>query len=128
MKRMIFLSLTVLFAFVLFTGCDNKNAAENSTALIESVYPVDCLVSLHTEKQSKYLSKNADKLPFGINGKKEQSYPEAVELSRKYGEDEESEFVVSISKNADMTNSKIYITVERCQFTILNLQRIIIGL
>ncbi len=121
MKKMLSFLLPVLLAFTLFTGCDNKNVAENSDTLIEAVYPVDCLVSLHTEKQSKYLLKNAAKLPFGINGKKEQSYPEAVELSWMYGEDEVTEFVVSISKNGDMTNSKTYTTVER-KLSLYNLE------
>jgi len=46
MKKMLSFLLPVLLAFTLFTGCDNKNVAENSDTLIEAVYPVDCLVSL----------------------------------------------------------------------------------
>ncbi len=121
MKKLLSFLLPVLLAFTLFTGCNNKNTTESSTALIEAVYPVDCLVSLHTEMQSKYLLKNADRLPFGINGKKEESYPEAVELSWMYGEDEVAEFVVSISKNEDMTNSKTYTTAER-KLSLYNLE------
>ena len=79
MKKTLILLMSVIMIITLFTGCDaEKNKADNSqtdASAINAVYPVDCTISLLNEKQAKYLQKDAGKLPFGVNGKKELSRP-----------------------------------------------------
>lgn len=64
MKRTLILLITAILTVTLFTCCDaEKNKTDNSqtdASAINTVYPVDCTVSLLNEKQAKYLKKDAD--------------------------------------------------------------------
>lgn len=118
-KKTSILLLSVILVFSLFAGCDGKQAVQSAES-IQAIYPVDCSVSLHTEKQDKYFTKKADKLPFGINGKKENSRPEAVQLRWEYGV-QETEFTVSLSKSENMQQSVTY-TVTGQELALYNLE------
>ena len=125
MKKALILLMSVLLAISLFASCGKEtNKTDNSqtdTTVINAVYPVDCTVNLHNEKQAKYLQKDADKLPFGVNGKKELSRPEAVEFGWTPYKNNVEEFVVSISKNEDMSDSVTY-TADTNSLTVYNLE------
>lgn len=125
MKKTLILLMSVIMIITLFTGCyAEKNKADNSqtdASAINAVYPVDCTVRLLNEKQAKYLKKDADSLPFGVNGKKELSRPEAVEFSWTYSGNDIDKFVLSISKNEDMSNSVTY-TSDENSLSVYNLE------
>lgn len=125
MKRTLVFLMSVVMIITLFTGCDaEKNKVNNpqmGTSAINTVYPVDCTVRLLNEKQAKYLKKDADSLPFGVNGKKELSRPEAVEFSWTYSGNDIDKFVLSISKNEDMSNSVTY-TSDENSLSVYNLE------
>ncbi len=125
MKRTIILLIAAILTIALLTGCNaEKNKADNSQTdayAINTVYPVDCTVSLLNEKQAKYLKKDADRLPFGVKGKKELSRPEAVEFSWTHSGNDIDEFVLSISKNEDMSNAVTY-TSDENSLSVYNLE------
>jgi hypothetical protein len=119
MKKVISILLSVVFIFTIFSGCSQNNSSEveisdvaSSSAIsqvIEVVSPQDPIVSFHTEKQDDYLSGDFSSLPSGINGKKEKSRPEPVQLQWEYdGEQASQEYVVNISENQDMSSSVTY--------------------
>ena len=125
MKRTIILLIAAILTIALLTGCNaEKNKADNSqtdASAIKTVYPVDCTVSLLNEKQAKYLKKDADRLPIGVKGKKELSRPEAVEFSWTHSGNDINEFVLSISKNEDMSNAVTY-TSDENSLSVYNLE------
>lgn len=125
MKKIIILLMSLVLTISLFTSCDTeKNNVDDSqmdTSVINAIYPVDCAVSLHNEKQTKYLKKDAGKLPFGVNGKKELSRPEPIEFSWTPYKNNVDEFIISISKNEDMSDSVTY-TANENSLSVYNLE------
>ena len=125
MKRTIILLIAAILTIALLTGCNaEKNKSDNSqtdASAIKTVYPVDCTVSLLNEKQAKYLKKDADRLPIGVKGKKELSRPEAVEFSWTHSGNDINQFVLSISKNEDMSNAVTY-TSDENSLSVYNLE------
>lgn len=125
MKKLISIMLSLLLIISAFTGC-GINSKKNLVAtndIITNIYPADCEVSIHTKKQARYLNNSYDKLPIGVKGKKEQSHPQAVEFQWEYtGEkSENTEFVLNISENKDMSNPMTYTTTEK-NFSVYNLK------
>ena len=75
------------------------------------MYPVDITVDFHTKKQATYLEKPYSSIPISVNGKKEQSRPDAVEFSWAFDEGQEYpqiEYILSISENEDMSDAVSY--------------------
>lgn len=111
MKKLLSILLSLLFIISIFTSCgaEKKNLVETDD-IITNIYPANCEVSIHTEKQAKYLENSFDKLPLGVKGKKELSYPEAIEFEWKYNgnKTENTEYILNISENADMSNPITY--------------------
>ena len=118
MKKIISILLSIIFIVAIFTSCgvgDNKkNLVATNNDIITNLYPVDCEVSIHTDKQSKYLESDYDKLPLGVKGKKEQSYPNAIVFEWDYiaEKGEETEYILAISESEDMSNPLLYATIE----------------
>lgn len=118
MKKLTAVILSMVMIITVFAGCNaaqnNENQNTNSTVSsssqeIRTVYPVDTTVDIHTKKQSSYLTKSGLSTIFYSNGKKENSRPEAVEF--KWDSDtlsENTEYIVDISENEDMTDSISY--------------------
>ncbi len=118
MKKLISVLLPILFVISIFTSCDintDKKSFVATDDIITNIYPVDCEVSIHTEKQKKYLSKDYDSLPFGVKGKKELSRPEAIEFHWEYNGEktDNTEYILNISENKDMSNPITYTTIEQ---------------
>ena len=111
MKKSLSILLSLLFIIFIFTSCGakNKNLVKTDD-IITNIYPANCEVSIHTEKQTKYLENSFDKLPLGVKGKKELSYPKAIEFQWVYNGDktEKTEYILNISENADMLNPITY--------------------
>lgn len=116
MKKILSILLSIVLIALTFTSCDIKTAKKELLAtnndIITNLYPVDCEVSIHTDKQAKYLESDYDKLPLGVKGKKEQSHPEAVAFQWEYVAEngEENEYVLTISENKDMSNPMTFTT------------------
>ncbi len=114
--------LLIVICIVNLVGCSIGN---NQPALSETggFYPVECVVDLHSEKQNKYLKGNCEKVPFGVKGEKELSYPEAVKFSWLKADniDDKTEYTVSISKSEDMKNAQTYSTTEN-SLSVYNLE------
>ncbi|MBO5332870.1 MAG: tyrosine-protein phosphatase [Clostridia bacterium] len=111
MKKSLSILLSLVLIVSIFTSCgsENKTLVETND-IITNIYPVNCEVTIHTEKQTKYLENSFDKLPLGVKGKKELSYPQAVEFQWTYNGNmtEDTKYVLSISENKDMSNAKTY--------------------
>ncbi len=126
MKRTLSLLLSLLFIVSIFTSCgvntENKNLIATDD-IITNIYPADCEVSIHTEKQAKYLEKDYDSLPLGVKGKKELSRPNAVEFQWEYSGEktDNTEYILNISENKDMSNPITY-TVTTDSASIYNLK------
>ena len=57
MKKTLILLMSVMLIISLFTSCGTRKSNDSShtdTSVINTIYPVDCTVSLHNKKQSKY--------------------------------------------------------------------------
>ena len=125
MKKLISIILSLLFIISAFTGCriNPKKNLVTTNDIITNIYPADCEALIHTKKQARYLNNSYDKLPIGVKGKKEQSHPQAVEFQWEYtGEkSENTEFVLNISENNDMSNPMTYTTTEK-NFSVYNLK------
>ncbi len=118
MKKFLSILLSVVFIVSIFTSCnigtDEKDLVETNNDIITNLYPVDCEVSIHTDKQAKYLQSDYDKLPLGIKGEKELSRPEAIEFQWEYSGEklDNTEYILNISENKDMSNPITYTTTE----------------
>ncbi len=111
MKKTLSILLSVVLIISIFTSCGiEKKTLVETNDIITNIYPANCEVAIHTEKQTKYLENSFDKLPLGVKGKKELSYPQAVEFQWTYNGDktEETKYILSISENKDMSNAKTY--------------------
>ena len=112
-------SLSILLSFVLiisiFTSCGvEKKKLLETNDIITNIYPANCEVTIHTEKQEKYLENSFDKLPIGVKGKKELSYPQAIEFEWSYNgnKTDNTGYILNISENKDMSNALTYTTTE----------------
>lgn len=118
MKKTLAILLSIIFIMSIFTACgintNKKELLSTNNDIITNVYPANCEVSIHTDKQAKYLESNYDKLPLGVKGKKEQSHPKAITFEWDYvaKKGEETEYILTISENADMSNPMTHITTE----------------
>ena len=114
MKRILSILLSVILVISIFTSCNvsEKKTLIETDDIITNIYPADCEVSIHTDKQEKYLASDYDALPMGVKGKKELSYPEAIEFQWSYNGDktENNEYILNISEHKDMSNAITYIT------------------
>lgn len=110
MKKSLSILILILFIMSIFTACgintNKKDLLSTNNDIITNVYPANCEVSIHTDKQAKYLDSDYDKLPFGVKGEKEQSHPNAITFEWDYvaEKSEETEYILTISENADMSN------------------------
>lgn len=116
MKKILSIILSIVFIVSMFTSCnigtDKKDLVVTNNDIITNLYPVDCEVSIHTDKQVKYLESDYDKLPLGVKGEKEQSHPKAVTFEWDYvaDKDEDTEYILNISENKDMSNPMTFTT------------------
>ncbi len=111
MKKSLSIILALLFIVSVFTSCGaEKKTLVETDDIITNIYPANCEVSIHTDKQAKYLKNVYDKLPMGVKGKKELSYPQAVEFQWSYNgnKTENTEYILNISENEDMSNPITY--------------------
>ncbi len=109
MKKIISLLLSILLVMSVFTSCGTNTKKQKFTTtndIITNIYPVNCEVSIHTKKQTKYLNNDYDKLPLGVKGKKELSHPQAVTFEWEYiaQKGENDKYVLKISEKKDMSN------------------------
>lgn len=109
MKKILSILLSIVFIVSAFTSCSvdtNKKELLTTNDIITNLYPANCEVSIHTDKQVKYLESDYDKLPLGVKGKKEQSHPNAITFEWDYVAEkgEETEYILTISENIDMSN------------------------
>lgn len=115
MKKTLSVLLSVLLILSVFSGCGvtSQNDPKTVGEVIDVVYPYDQTVTLHTEKQERYLKGNYKGLIIST-GKKELSRPEAVTFSWKYnGEPAENvQYTLKISEHADMTDCTTYTTTD----------------
>ena len=127
MKRIFAVLLSIIFIVSMFTSCNiganKKDLLETNNDIITNVYPANCEVQIHTDKQEKYLASDYDKLPLGVKGKKEQSHPEAITFQWEYVAEkgEETEYVLTISENKDMSDSVTF-TSETESISVYNLK------
>ncbi len=118
MKKFLSILFSIVFIVSIFTSCnigtDKKDLVVTNNDIITNIYPVDCEVSIHTDKQAKYLEKDYDKLPLGVKGKKELSRPKAIEFQWEYSgeKSDNTEYILNISENKDMSNPTTYTTTE----------------
>lgn len=118
MKKALSVLLSIIFIVSVFTSCggdiNKKELLSTNNDIITNVYPANCEVSIHTDKQTKYLNNSYDKLPLGVKGEKEQSHPNAITFEWDYvaEKSDANEYVLAISENADMSNAIIYKTTE----------------
>ena len=73
MKKILSILLSIVFIVSAFTSCSvdtNKKELLTTNDIITNLYPANCEVSIHTDKQVKYLESDYDKLPLGVKGKK----------------------------------------------------------
>ena len=119
MKKILSIIISLLLIFSIFSGCDsdiNNQSVDDTnlstqSAIISAVYPVDCQVVLHNEKQVKYLENDFDSLPVGVKGKKELSRPQPVQFTWSYnGDNQNNQYTLCISESADMSDSVMYST------------------
>lgn len=126
MKKLLSILLSILFITSIFTSCksnDKNNNLVETDDIITKIYPVNCEVSIHTDKQAKYLESDYDKLPFGVKGEKESSHPKAIEFQWVYNEEktDKTEYILNISENEDMSTPLTYITSSET-FSVFNLK------
>lgn len=119
MKKSINILLSLLLVISIFSGCstsqyeDNKNTStvtENS--IIEAVYPINDTIDLHTKKQASFMSTSSLSTAFYANGKSDKSRPDPIEFEWVYNgtQSSDTEYIVHISENKDMTNAVSYTT------------------
>lgn len=118
-------SCSVLLVLVLlaglFAGCTQAQPAAQADAVLFAVSPVEETVDLHTFGQKTFLSGPNALLSLYAGGQKEKSRPLAVEFSWTYAGDAKDGFTLSLSENADMTDSVTYTTNET-QLSVYNLK------
>lgn len=113
-RKILSLLLSAVVIFTAISGCSKDESKP-------SIYPMDTVVSLHTEKQSYYLNKsNPSKNLLSVTGKKELSVPKPVEFSWDIPA-EGSPYTLLISESSDMNNADVY-TVSEMQTEIYNLK------
>ena len=118
MKKIFAVLLSILMTISMFTACSAKQEPNNtnqsvSTNLqsIEAVYPIDnSVVEIHSGKQKSGLEHSNLMMFVYTNGKKERSRPEPVRFEWKssIGYEPDTEYILNISENEDMTESVSY--------------------
>lgn len=126
-KKGLSLLLSFLIIISFFAGCSTQNTGQlqapvNAETFINAVYPEnEAVINLHTKKQTSYLNKSVLLMPLNATGKKELSRPEPVELKWTYNGTAVSEYKISISENADMSNAAEYTSYSE-SLTVTNLK------
>jgi len=108
MKKTASILLAILTVLCIFTGCSSgQNAAD--AKIIEPVSPIEETVELHTASQDAFLNGSNSMILLYAQGNREKSRPKPVKFEWDYS-GTVSNFTLSVSENADMTDCKTYIT------------------
>lgn len=118
MKKVISAAAACILIFCLLTGCA---AGKNEPAVIKAVSPVEETVGIHTFSQRMFLNGSASMVGIYAYGQSEKSRPKPIAFEWDYNGKDNTQFTLSISENADMTDAISYSTNET-EYSVYNLK------